>query len=502
MKILSAAQIREWDAYTIANEPIASIDLMERAAMEFADHCIQSLSVGQTVHIFCGTGNNGGDGLAVSRLILHAGFDVNTYILKEEALSPDNAINLERLRVLPKAKIRLLKAAQDFPVLFEDSVVIDALFGIGLSRPAEGLNAELIQHINQSGAEVVSVDIPSGLFCDQANEKSDAVVMATRTLTFGCRKLSFFLCENAKYTGQVEVLDIGLRPEYLEQVTTTHYHLTHDKAAAILQPRERCGHKGDYGHALMVAGSYGKMGAALLSGEACLRAGAGLLTMHIPKCGYAILQTALPEAMAETAGKKKISAAPGSLERYRSIGIGPGIGTHRSTAQVLKDILDSAGSPLVLDADALNILSQNKEWLTTLLPDTILTPHPKEFVRLSGVYGDEWTRMEAARKFAKEFKCILILKGGYTSIHFPDGITWFNTTGNPGMATGGSGDVLTGILTGLLAQGYSPQHASLLGVYLHGLAGDIAAEKIGQWSMLASDLIHSLGWAFQRLQAD
>lgn len=500
MKILSAELIRAWDEYTIAHEPIRSIDLMERAAGAFVERYAEDFSSQNPVYIFCGPGNNGGDGLAAARMLLERGYDAHAYLTESEKYTPDNEANLQRLQEVAAGKIERIASAGSLPEIRKEAVVIDALFGTGLTRSVEGLAAEIIGHINTHSAKTVSIDIPSGLYCDRPNQEGDAIIRANKTYTFGCPKLSFFICENEKYTGEFEVLDIGLHADFLNS-TKTHFHqITRDFAASLLKPSERCEHKGDYGHALIIAGSYGKMGAALLAGEACFRAGAGLVTMHIPECGYEIVQTALPEAMVSIDNNaKKITSFP-EIEKFKAIGAGPGIGTRPATASALKKLLETAQIPLVLDADALNILSENEGQPFMLPAGTVLTPHPKEFERLAGHFPGEWKRVEGARNFAQVFKCILVLKGGYTSIHFPDGTTWFNTTGNPGMATGGSGDVLTGIITGLLAQGYSPQDAALLGVYLHGCAGDIAAGNKSQWSMLAGDIIQSLGKAFMLLE--
>jgi ADP-dependent NAD(P)H-hydrate dehydratase / NAD(P)H-hydrate epimerase len=500
VKILSATQIREWDAYTIAHEPIDSLDLMERAANAFTERFQELYSAGSHIHIFCGPGNNGGDGLAAGRILMKSGYKVVTYVLSSEKASGDNTANLEQLNT-EGVEIHRLKNGSDFPSLIEKAVVIDALFGTGLSRTVNGLAADVINHINTSESTIVSIDIPSGLYCDLANSNEDVIIKADRTLTFGCPKLSFFICENANYTGEWEVLDIGLHPEFYQKAETKHHWITSEIASSILKPRERCGHKGDYGHALMIAGSYSKIGAAVLAGEACLRAGAGLLTMNIPRCGYEIMQTALPEAMAFTDENENLITSFPDLKSYKAIGIGPGIGTDKKTTKALHELLKESKTSIVLDADALNILAENKEWLSFLNEHCILTPHPKEFERLAGKFENEWQRLEGAREFARKYNCTLILKGGNTCINLPDGTTWFNTTGNPGMATGGSGDVLTGILTGLLAQGYSMTDVARLGVYLHAKAGDISADKKSQWSMVAGDIIACLGDAFKSLSA-
>jgi hydroxyethylthiazole kinase-like uncharacterized protein yjeF len=498
MKILSGKQTREADAYTIAHEPVASADLMERAALAFFNCFIKLYNPQKHVQVFCGPGNNGGDGLAIARILAEKKYHVSVYILEIGGkFSPDFMVNQERLSHLPEVAVIYLKQGFKAPKIEKNSVVIDAVFGSGLSRPVTGIAAEVIDAINLSGAAVVAVDIPSGLYADLENQPGDCIVKADKTLSFHLPKLSFFFCSNAKYTGDWEILDIGLDASFIKGAITKHHYIDLQLATGILKKRERCGHKGTYGHALIWAGSYGKTGAARLCAHACMNAGAGLTTAYIPAHAYDIFQAALPEVMVTTGtGENELTGFP-DISKYSSVAIGPGIGIAPKTAAALSGLLKAAkDTPVVIDADALNIISENKEWLHNLPKDSVLTPHPKEFERLAGPSETDWERQGLATDFAKKYKCVLVLKGAYTSINLPDGTVYFNATGNPGMAKGGSGDVLTGIITGLLAQKYTVAEAAILGVYLHGRAGDIAAAEKGEWSMGARDLIEGLGKAF------
>lgn len=507
MKILSAEKIREADAATIKNEPIASIDLMERASQQFTKAFTEIFNDKRAlIMVFAGPGNNGGDGLAVSRMLLAQGYKVKIFIVStSDKYSKDFQTNAERLgKTTELAHIKNLK---DIPDISNTSIVIDALFGSGLSRPAEGNFAAVIEKINDSGAQVVAIDIPSGLYADRAGEaKNLHIVQAGYTFSFQLPKLAFLLPQNEKYVGKWEILDIGLDQHFIAQ-TETDYELVDDKMiAGLVKKRSKFSHKGNFGKVLLIAGSYGKMGAAILGAKACLRTGAGLLTIHIPVRGYDIIQTSLPEAMASIDKHShyftRLKAREVAL--YDAIGIGPGIGMEKATAGAVAKLLRMAkrlGKPMVLDADALNICSEDKLLLKLLPAQAILTPHPKEFERLSGKAKDDFHRLALAQKFARQYKVYLVLKGAYTAIVTPEGHVYFNSTGNPGMATGGSGDVLTGILTSLVAQGYSPLHASLLGVYLHGLAGDLAAETQGQEALIASDIIAAIPAAYQQLHS-
>ncbi|WP_210462136.1 NAD(P)H-hydrate dehydratase [Rufibacter roseolus] len=502
MKILTAAQTRAADAYTIAQEPISPLDLMERAAGALVQWLEGKYSPETPFYIFCGPGNNGGDGLAAARLLHHDGYDVQVF-LPEAAQnhSADFTQNLERLpQEVPVTKIQ---SSADLPfTLPAQAVILDGLFGSGLSRALEGLYAEVVTYLNEQEATLIAIDIPSGLYADAPTPKENTVVHADVTLTFERPKLAFLLPASGAYVGTWHVLPIGLHPDFLAQVSSPYHVVLPETVKAILRPRTKFSHKGTFGHVLLVGGSYGKMGAITMSAHAALRAGVGLLTVQVPLTGYAILQTAVPEAMVLTDDHDlHLSQFPGELSKYQCIGIGPGLGQAEDSRLALESLFRQKLPPLVLDADALNLLASDRLLRQQLPPDSILTPHPKEFERLTGPATDDFHRLQLLQSFCAEHTCYVILKGAHTCIGTPGGEFYFNTTGNPGMATGGTGDVLTGILTGLRAQGYSPLETCLLGVYLHGLAGDIAAEAEGQTSLIASDLYKYLGAAFRRVSS-
>jgi NAD(P)H-hydrate epimerase len=375
--------------------------------------------------------------------------------------------------------------------------LIDAVLGSGLSRPTEGVFAQVISCINQMDAIRVAVDIPSGLFADSPS--SGEIVNAHHTVTFQLPKLAFLFPENHKWVGRWHLVDVGLSKEFIKTATASNYFVTEKSIKKIIRPRDQFSHKGTYGHALLISGSYGKMGACILAAKAALRSGVGLLTVHVPTSGYSIIQTSAPEAMASIdVSENYFSSAPENLN-YSSIGVGPGLGTNSETVIALAKVLKKFKKPMVIDADALNMLSLNQELLELIPEECILTPHPKEFERMAGNWATDFERLELLRSFSMKLKSIIVLKGANTSIACPDGNVFFNSTGNPGMAKGGSGDVLTGILTALLAQGYSSQDSALLGVYLHGLAGDLAANEFGMNSLTATDLISWIPHSFKKI---
>jgi ADP-dependent NAD(P)H-hydrate dehydratase / NAD(P)H-hydrate epimerase len=499
MKIFSSAQIKKWDSFTISNEPVASIDLMERAATACYQWLIRNNYAEKHFRIFCGKGNNGGDGLAIARSLIQNNCRVTVYILEFGKIGSDDfQTNLERLHSL-STDIHFIQSAEFFPVIPDTDVVIDALFGTGLNKPLEGISKTLVEHINQSYCNIISIDLPSGLFADKSS-KVNTIINATHTLSFQNYKLAFLLPENENYCGEVHILNIGLHKKFENDEAVIFVLIDKDLVKHIYKSRTKFAHKGTYGHAALLCGSYGMMGAAVLSAEACLRSGVGKLTSYIPKCGYPIIQTAVPEAMCIVAGEDHLLSAEG-IEKFDSVGIGPGIGLHPTLPVFLKEVFQKADKPMVIDADALNRIAENKELLKSIPPSSILTPHPKEFERLFGKTENDFERIELALQKSKELNIFIILKGHHTFISTPEGKGFFNSTGNPGMATAGSGDVLTGILTGLLAQGYSPKEASLMAVFLHGSAGDIAASKFSIEAMIAGDIVNCLGDAFKLIQA-
>ncbi len=502
MKILSAEQIREADQYTIINEPVSSVDLMERASRLCTEWLLKKFGDSFAFIIVCGNGNNGGDGLCIARQLVNAGRRVEVKLIRPAKNdSPDFQHNYERLKQL---KITCDEFSASFSLRnnlgTQGVVIVDAIFGSGLTREAGGLAAEAIAAMNNAPFPKVAIDIPSGLFCDDNSGNSlDHVVRADYTLTFQAPKLAFMFAENAPYVGEFHVLNINLHAVFLADAKTDFHFVTHAGVKEIIAGRSKFAHKGTYGHALMVAGSEGKTGAASLCSRAALRAGAGLVTAFVPKVSRDVMQEAVPEVMTITSDEEKCIGGRIPLNKFSAIGIGPGLGTAKETELSLKGLVSEQVSGTVWDADALNILSENKTWYSFMPAQTILTPHPGEFDRLTQKHTIGFDRMKSQQALAMKYNIIVVLKGAHTSVALPDGAVYFNSTGNPGMATAGSGDVLTGIITSLLAQGYSPTHAAVAGVYLHGLAGDLAASVRGMHSLIAGDIIENLGGAYRFL---
>lgn len=497
MKIFSSSQIKEWDAYTIKNEPIASIDLMERAATACCKWLIGKNFGQQHFRIFCGKGNNGGDGLAIARLLIEHQCNVTLYILEFGNMgTADFQTNLERLHQCT-TDIHFIQSADFFPSFNDNDIIIDALFGTGLNKPPGGISKELVEYINASNCTIVSVDMPSGLYADKSS-KDNVVINASITLSFQNHKLAFLLPENEQHCGEVHLLHIGLHKDFEAKEESAFELIDEECIRSIYKPRKKFAHKGDFGHAALLCGSYGMMGAAVLSSAACLRSGVGKLTTYSPTCGYDILQTTTPEAMCIVTGEEYLLSAV-DIEKFDAVGIGPGIGLYPSHQELLAQVFKKSGNPIVIDADALNIIAQHKKLLHLIPASSVLTPHPKEFERLFGKTENDFERLQLALTRSKEFNVFILLKGHHSFISTPEGKGYFNNTGNAGMATAGSGDVLTGIITGLLAQGYSSLQACILGAYLHGSAGDIAAEKFSPEAMIAGDIIHCLGDAFKNI---
>ncbi len=496
MKILNAAQIKELDTFTIENEPIESIKLMERAATAFVRWFTEKFRKEQKVVLFCGSGNNGADGLAIARMLLQKMFEVEIYHVtsSSKTTSPNFQINEEQLSHL--GVITPIATLKDIPNLTNDIVLIDALFGSGINKPLEGIYTDVIAAINTANATVVAVDMPSGLYMDTQNESS-TIVKADYTISFQVPKLAFMLPQHQEYVGDWYILYIGLSRAFIEEAKTTYYYSDENLIRNLIQKRSKFSHKGNYGKALIVAGSYGMMGAAVICAKGCLRSGTGLVKAYVPEAGFFILQNDLPEVIVLTDPNAEIITTLPDLTEFSAIGIGPGLGEHKETVAAFEKLLNTTKLPLVIDASALNILSKNKALLDKIPVNSILTPHFVEFERLFGKVENDYERLEKTKAFCKQQHVYMVLKGAHSAIVNPEGIVYFNSTGNPGMAKAGSGDVLTGIITGLLAQGYSSQDASLLGVFLHGYAGDAAARKLSQQSMLASDIVDGITYFFK-----
>jgi NAD(P)H-hydrate epimerase len=501
MKIFTTSQVKLLDSYTIVNEPITSIDLMERASSSLFETLIKQFSASEVFLFFIGPGNNGGDGLALARMLSCVGKRISVFLLSPlEQLSPDSLVNYMRLSKVVGLSIVMMKDRADLPLISEDAIVVDALLGSGLTRPVKGFAKEVIQHINGAHSTVLSIDIPSGLPGEDCNSfPDDSIVRATYTYTLQFPKISFFFPENEKFVGEIVVVPIGLHPDGIASTATSYTYLLMGDLSQMIPSRPIFGHKGTFGHLLAIAGSKGMMGASLLVGKGAYRAGVGLVTCHVPLDQGAVLQIGLPEALVDEDASPEYFTKFSDIDRCSAVVVGPGIGQSQDTAKAVEQLFRTVSVPLVIDADAINLMAMYPK-LQKLLPENaILTPHPKELERLLGKWNHTYERIERQRTFAVDHKVVLLCKGKYTTIALPSGDIIFNSTGNSGMATGGSGDALSGIIGGLLAQGIDPAEAASIGVFLHGLAGDIAASKVSEHGMMASDIINHLGDAWLKV---
>ena len=493
MKILSSKQIREADNHTIINEPISSLDLMERASEAFVDKFLALFENKATVKIFCGTGNNGGDGLAIGRLLREKKWNVLLYVVGNTRNGTDDF----KSNLAKSGLYGVIRSDVDFPEIDEGDIIVDSLFGSGLSRALEGVHKELIEYLNEKHCRKVSVDIASGLFADQPIPAKSAVFKPDFTFTFQLPKLTFLLPESHSYVGEWHVLDIGLDKSFLEKQKSA-YHLTEGYDAESLPRRSKFTHKSEVGKLMIVAGSKGKMGAAVLCANAAFKSGVGLVNVCAPKCGIDILQISIPEAMVlDGLGINEIHKVP---EVGDTIVMGPGIGTKPKTVGAMERLLKAQKKPLVIDADGINILAKKKALLNELPKGSILTPHPGEFKRLAGTWKNDFEKLEKLRGLCKEHKLNVVLKGAFSAVCNLKGEVFFNSSGNPALATAGSGDVLTGIIGSFLAQGVTPFEALKLGVLLHGMAGDQAVETLKSSWIKASDIIDYLSKARKILE--
>ena len=492
MKLLSSKQFQAWDAYTISNEPISSIELMERAALLCTEMIVKEFSIDQPIKVFCTKGNNGGDGLAIARLLIGRGYDVTVFILEKGKIGTnDFQSNLHRLHSFT-TEIHFIQSPDAFPIIQESDLLIDALYGTGLNAVLQDLPKALVEFMNLSAAQIIAIDIPSGLFVDQSSS-GNTIIKAHTTLSFQALKLCFLAAENAEYFGKVVLLNIQLLPDFLNTLETNYTLLEKGKVKQLVKPRNEFSHKGTFGHALLMAGNVGKMGAAILSARAAMRSGLGMLTISIPTDTDAEIHAAIPEAMVLNRTENQID-----FEKFSTIGIGPGLGIDLASEALLENVIMHFKKPILLDADALSILSKHPKWLSLICADSILTPHPKEFDRLFGASANEFERWQKAVQLSEQYQLIILVKGHHTLIA-SKGKGWFNSTGNVGLAKAGSGDCLSGIITALLAQGYASTVAAILGVFLHGLAADLALGNQSTESLLASDTIECIGMAFKDL---
>ncbi len=502
MKILTAAQIRQLDAYTIEHEPISSFDLMERASTSFAQKVMELWDRTVSFIVFAGPGNNGGDALAVSRLLSKAGYRLRVYLFNTTGkLSPDCQENKRWINDCRNVEFHEVTASFSPPVLRKEDVVIDGLFGTGVTRPLSGGFASVVKYINASQATVVSIDVPSGLMCeDNYNNVADHIIKASYTFTFQYPKLAFFFPENEGYVGLWEVIDIGLKDPCNEDTATPFCLLETDDARMMLRNRARFAHKGSVGHGVLVAGKKGMVGAAILAARACMRSGAGKLTVCTPDCNVLPLQISVPEAILRIDSGNACFSHSFSMDSYDALAMGPGMGTEPETAQAFIEQMSKSKVPVVIDADAINILGSHRGWIAQLPKNCILTPHKKELFGLIGSTNNSYDQLQKTIELCKRQQLCVVIKGAFSAVVCPGGDVFLNPTGNPGMATAGSGDVLTGIILSLLAQGYASLDAARLGVYIHGLAGDIAAERLGYEGVIASDIVESVPETFMRLR--
>lgn len=485
-KVLNVSQMNAVDNYTIEQHNLLSIDLMEQAAFAFVEAFLKKEHATKRIIVVCGIGNNGGDGFAVCRLLKQKGIDASAFLVKSsDTLSKDCLRNKQRLE-----SINGLCNSEVLPNFAAYDIIIDALFGSGLNKPIKGFAKEVIESMNLSQKKIYSIDVPSGLYCDKITQ-GEGIIKNSHVISFQRPKLAFFFPENSPFINSWEVVKIGLDESFIQSQKSDNY-LLDEAVLKLVKSRAKQSHKGTYGHALMLAGSYGKIGAAVLTTKACLRSGVGLVTAYVPKCGYNIMQISIPEAMCMTDGNSNLLTTLPNIKGYDAMGVGPGIGMDELTVEFLKALLAKSDQPLVLDADAINILSANQTLLNQLPKHSVITPHIKEFDRLVGPSKNSIERHEKQITFSKQYKCVVVLKNANTCISSETGLLFFNSSGNQGMATAGSGDVLTGIITSLLAQKYDPLTAALVGVYFHGKAGDEAVKTRSYSALIASDIITHL----------
>ena len=494
MKFFPASEIKAIDAYTIEHEPVASIDLMERAACALTDVVLERYA-NRSFAVFAGPGNNGGDALAMARMLRAAGKVVDVWLRAPGGtLSPDCKANMERLE-----GVNVVDDSFVMPALERDTVIIDGLFGSGLNRPVEGVFASVIRGIDALDNAVVAIDMPSGLMGENNDPAVQLIVFATLTITLQFPKLSLLFAENAPFVGELKIVDIALCKEIIDGMPSKLFFTDEKEIKPLLRQRGKHAHKGNFGHALLVAGSQGMAGASVLAARAALRSGVGLLTVHLPHCNNGIVQMAVPEAM--TSIDSCVTHFTDEIEtsRYSVVAVGPGLGQNEASEKALLHLIDTCDVPMVLDADALNILSRNPQYLQRLPQGSVITPHVGEYHRLFGKTNNSYIRLVAAQAYAMSFGVTIVLKGAHTVVTSPEGVHYFNSTGNPGMATAGSGDVLTGVIAALIAQGYDATAAARLGVYLHGLAGDAAADVRGEVSLMASDIVEYISVAWNKI---
>ena len=498
-KIFKTSDLQKLDKYTIENEPVTSLDLMERAATVFTEKLLIFFPNNHIFNILAGFGNNGGDGYVVARLLLKKGLNVKVFGLHgNSVLSPDCAVNRKRFIDMGGCYIEVKNPDNLQPD--ENSVLVDAIFGAGLNRPVTGFLGNVIHRINCLSHPVVAIDIPSGLMGEDNGENNGAIVKADYTFTFQFPKLAFMFPENVVYVGHWDVLDIRLHPAILREYPAAYYYLTEEVVASRLLIPEKFSHKGTLGNTLLIAGSYPMMGAAVLAAKGAIRSGTGLLSVHVPRKLKEMIHLSVSEALVEVDRNEFCFSGVDNLFRFQAVGIGPGIGTSPVTAEGIRQLLSVWRGKIVLDADALNLLALDSGLLELLPEGAVLTPHPKEFERLAGKSVNDFERLNKLSIFANQYRVHIVLKGAHSVIATPDRRLFFNMSGNPGMAKGGAGDVLTGVLLALAANKLNLLDLLRIGVFAHGLAGDCVAEKEGRRGCCAGMIAERMGEAWKRLE--
>ncbi|WP_185882939.1 NAD(P)H-hydrate dehydratase [Blattabacterium cuenoti] len=504
MKILSSDQIKKVDQYCIDSESISRIELMEKSAKSCFNWIIQHLTKNNTPFIILsGVGNNGGDGLALARILYIHGFQVSVYILNVSNHYSDEFLINKNKALKYGIKLENIYQGDVFPILNRKSYLIDSIFGIGFNRTIGNFWKKFIHFINEKKfRSIISIDVPSGIFIEKQNHTYDDIIQSNYTLTFEVPKLPFFLPSYDKYVGKWFILNIGWKNHYIKKMYTKNFYIDEYYIKKIKKKREKFSHKGNYGYGVLIGGSYGMIGSIILSGKASIRSGIGKLILYTPHCGYSIIQNQIPEAIIQTdKNKNYISNIVSLPNNINSIGIGMGMGTNYHTKYALESFLMKCNKniPIVIDADAINIIAKHLNLLNYLPHESIITPHPKEFSRIFGIWKNDYQKLQMLTNISKKYNIFIILKGAHTIISTPDKELYFNSTGNPGMATAGSGDVLSGIIVSLLSQGYSPKNSCIISVYLHGLSGDIAKNQFNEEFITSTDIIHYLSKAFQKI---
>ena len=504
MKLFLSDKIKDVDANTIKYEPISSLKLMDRAAVNCYKWICANVNLSKKIVVFAGVGNNGGDALVIARMLYNTKADVQVCFLNfSDKISPDCQQNLNVLSEL-NIPIHYFDSFENIEAVnLSDSIIIDGIFGSGLSKPIVGWVGKIIERINNSNSTIVSIDTPSGLFGEDnsANQKQNgAIVKATHTLTLEQPKIAQLFAENHCYVGKLHIVPIGLHARAKEEVESSFYFLDNLFVKSIIKERSKFSHKGTYGHVIVIAGKYGMMGANILATKAAYKTGCGLVTSQVPVKGVDVVQISVPEALLFIDESDYIiTQISEEINGYSAVLFGPGVGSKNNTKKAFQQLLSTATIPLVIDADGLNILSENKALLDLLPKNSILTPHPKEFERLFGKFDDPFLRVLFMQNECVKRKINIVYKGANTIIVTSTGSCFFNSTGNSGLATGGSGDVLSGIVSSLLAQGYDYCHAMCAGVWIHGKSADIAVNDIAEHSVIASDIINYLGKTIKSL---